>query len=311
MDRGAERGDAMNATQDLRHEFQFTSKDGLRIACTRWQIGEPARGVIQIADGMGEHSGRYSELIAALQEAGLVVYANDHRGHGRTAGLPEHFGDFGKGGFDLLVDDIFELSRVAKKENPGKPFILFAYSMGSFAAQQYILDHSEFIDGLALSGSGILDGVAKRASSASPSNPNFLNAPFEPARTPFDWLSRDSRVADAFMNDRLCFATLQPASTGSFLAASVRLADTKALSKIRPDLPIYVFSGSEDPVDLELAGVRSLIERYHEAGVRYISHDFYEGGRHEMLNELNRDEVRRNLLAWISAVLQAKCRHNN
>lgn len=217
MDPGAERGDPMNATQDLRHEFQFTSKDGLRIACTRWQTGEPARGVIQIAHGMGEHSGRYSELIAALQEAGLVVYANDHRGHGRTAGSPEHFGDFGKGGFDLLVDDIFELSRVAKKENPGKPFILFAHSMGSFAAQQYILDHSEFIDGLALSGSGILDGVAKRASSASPSNPNFLNAPFEPARTPFDWLSRDPRVADAFMNDPLCFATLQPASTGSSL----------------------------------------------------------------------------------------------
>jgi len=175
----------------------------------RWQSNGPARGVIQIAHGMGEHSGRYSELIAALQEAGLVVYANDHRGHGRTAGSPDHFGDFRKGGFDLLVDDMYELSRVAKRENPDKRFILFGHSMGSFAAQQYILDHSDFIDGLALSGSGILDGVAKRAISVSPANPNFLNARFEPARTPFDWLSRDPGVADAFMNDPLCFAALQ------------------------------------------------------------------------------------------------------
>lgn len=239
----------MTATQDLRHGFQFTSKDGLRIACSRWQSGGPARGVIQIAHGMGEHSGRYSELIAALQGAGLVVYANDHRGHGRTAASPEHFGDFGKGGFDLLVDDMFELAHIAKKENREKPFILFGHSMGSFAAQQFVLDHSDFLDGLVLSGSGILDGVAKRASSAGSSESNFLNARFEPARTPFDWLSRDPRVADAFMNDPLCFAALQPASAESFLAASARLADPDALSKIRPDLPIYLFSGSEDRLD--------------------------------------------------------------
>jgi alpha-beta hydrolase superfamily lysophospholipase len=310
MDPGPGHGDPVNATQDLRRDFQFTSKDGLRIACSRWQSREPARGVIQISHGMGEHSGRYSELIAALLGAGLVVYANDHRGHGRTAASPEHFGDFGRGGFDLLVDDMFELSRIAKKENPEKSLILFGHSMGSFAAQQYILDHSEFIDGLALSGSGILDGVAKRASSASSSEPNFLNARFQPARTPFDWLSRDPRVADAFMNDPLCFAALQPASAASFLAAATRLADSNALSKIRPDLPIYIFSGSDDPVGLELEGVRTLIERYHQAGVSDISHEFYDGGRHEMLNELNRGEVRTNLLAWISTVLPAKGHDN-
>ena len=290
------RGNPMNATRNLRCDFQFSSKDGLRIACSRWQSGVPARGLIQIAHGMGEHSGRYSELIAALQEAGLVVYANDHRGHGRTAGSPEHFGDFGKGGFDLLVEDMFEVSRIAKKENPEIPFILLGHSMGSFAAQQYILDHSDFIDGLVLSGSGILDGIAKRASSVSSSNPNFLNARFEPARTPFDWLSRDPRVADAFMNDPLCFAALQPESAASFLAASIRLSDSNALSKIRPNLPIYVFSGGEDPVGLELEDVRSLIERYQKAGLCNVSHKFYEGGRHEMLNELNPGEVRASLL---------------
>jgi alpha-beta hydrolase superfamily lysophospholipase len=293
----------------LRHAFRFTSEDGLRIACFRWESRGPVRGVIQIAHGLGEHSGRYSELIEALQEAGLVVYANDHRGHGHTAGSPEHLGDFGRGGFDLLVDDMVELSLIAKQENPGKQFILFGHSMGSFAAQQYVLDHSHLIDGLVLSGSGILDGVLKLATSTGPQKYNFLNVRFEPARTPADWLSRDPHVVDAFLNDPLCFAILQESSLESFLGASSRLADPDALSKIRADLPVYLFSGGEDPIGQQLEGVRTLIERYHKVGLSSIHHDFYEGGRHEMLNELNRSQVRTNLLAWISDVLRHRFGH--
>jgi alpha-beta hydrolase superfamily lysophospholipase len=298
----------MNAIPDLTHEFRFRSKDGLQIACYRWQSHGPARGVFQIAHGMGEHSGRYADLIAALQHAGLVVYAQDHRGHGRTAGSKEQLGDFGQGGFDLLVDDMVQLTGIARDEYPGIPFILFGHSMGSFASQQYVLDHSDSIDGLVLSGSGILDGVAKLAVAARFSKSNFLNDRFEPARTPFDWLSRDPRVADAFMNDPLFFATLQPASAASFLAASSRLANPEAISKIRRDLPIYLFSGSEDPVGQQLEGVRTLIDRYREAGLRDISHNFYEGGRHEMLNELNREEVRAKLLAWLSVIFRRAAR---
>ena len=296
----------MNTTRNSHHEFRFTSKDGLQIACSRWQSHGPARGVVQIAHGLGEHSGRYSDLIAVLQEAGLVVYANDHRGHGRTVTSPEHFGDFGEGGFDLLVQDMVELTLIAKEENPDKPLVLFGHSMGSFAAQQYVLDNSDSIDGLTLSGSGILDGLLKLASSAGREKYNFLNAHFEPARTPFDWLSRDARVVDAFMKDPLCFPALQPASTESFLGASARLADPHALCKIRPDLPMYLFSGSQDPVGQQLEGVRILIDRYYNAGLRDISHDFYQGGRHEMLNELNRGQVRTNLLVWMSGVLQVQ-----
>ena len=296
----------MITTRNSHHEFRFTSKDGLQIACSRWQSHGPARGVVQIAHGLGEHSGRYSDLIAVLQEAGLVVYANDHRGHGRTVTSPEHFGDFGEGGFDLLVQDMVELTLIAKEENPDKPLVLFGHSMGSFAAQQYVLDNSDSIDGLTLSGSGILDGLLKLASSAGREKYNFLNAHFEPARTPFDWLSRDARVVDAFMKDPLCFPALQPASTESFLRASARLADPHALSKIRPDLPMYLFSGSQDPVGQQLEGVRILIDRYYNAGLRDISHDFYQGGRHEMLNELNRGQVRTNLLVWMSGVLQVQ-----
>jgi len=281
------------------NEFQFTSTDGLRVACARWDSIGPVRGVVQIAHGMGEHIGRYAGVIEALVSAGLTVYGNDHRGHGHTAYSSAQFGDFGEGGFELLVEDMTRLSRVAKEENPDKPFFLLGHSMGSFASQQYVLDHSREVDALILSGSGALDGVARLASSA-PAGTNFLNARFEPARTPFDWLSRDSRVVDAFINDPLCFAALQPASTASFLAAAPRLSDPVSLGKIRADLPIYLFSGSEDPVGQQLEGVEILIKRYRDAGIQNISHDFYQGGRHEMLNEINREEVLSNLLGWMS-----------
>jgi len=263
------------------------------------------RGVIQIAHGMGEHIGRCVGLIEVLVSAGLTVYGNDHRGHGRTAPSAALLGDFGEGGFDLLVEDMVRLSRIAKEETPDLPLLLLGHSMGSFAAQQYVLDHSREVDGLILSGSGALDGLARLATSA-PAGKNILNAPFEPSRTPFDWLSRDSAVVDAFNNDPLCFAQLQPAASASFFAAAPRLSDPVSLRKIRDDLPIYLFSGSEDPVGQQLEGVRALIERYHKAAIRDISHDFYPGGRHEMLNEINHGEVHARLLAWISAVLEKR-----
>src|SRR5262245_22192991 len=284
-------------------EFAFTSSDGLRISCSRWDAGDQMRGVVQIAHGMGEHIGRYGETIDALTSAGFTVYGNDHRGHGRTALPDASFGDFGPGGFNLLVEDMVRLSRIAAQEHPNAPFFLLGHSMGSFAAQQYVLDHSGTIDGLMLSGSGALDGLARIARLAQEGR-DFLNDSFDPARTPFDWLSRDDAVVDAYMRDPLCFAELKPAAFAFFLAAAPRLSNVVELRKIRGDLPIYIFSGSDDPVGQQLEGVQALIERYREAGLIDISHDFYAGGRHEMLNELNRDEVRARLLRWISSALK-------
>jgi alpha-beta hydrolase superfamily lysophospholipase len=284
------------------HQFQFPSADGLPIVCTRWKNRNPPRGVIQIAHGMGEHIGRYNDLIEALVHAGLLVYGNDHRGHGRTAVSPEKLGDFGPGGFNLLVEDMAHLSHIARRENPDQPFILFGHGMGSFAAQQYVLKHSDLIDGLILSGSGALDELARLAK--TPPLEKILNGQFAPARTPFDWLSRDPDVADAFMRDPLCFGTLQPASMKSFLAAAPKLADPRRLRSIRRALPIYLFSGSEDPLGQQLEGLRILMGRYRRAGLSNISHHFYPGGRYEMLNEINAVEVRTNLLLWISSVLR-------
>jgi len=132
----------------------------------------------------------------------------------------------------------------------------------------------------------------------------LMNAPFVPPRTPFDWLSRDKAEVDAFISDPLCFPSLNARSMKSFLDASSRLADPIEIRKVRKDLPIYIFSGSEDPVGQRLEGVRALTERYRSAGITSITHDFYPSGRHEMLHELNRGEVVTNLLVWISGILE-------
>src|SRR6201995_720011 len=284
----------------LIERFRLTSSDGLCIACARWDSRGPARAVVQIAHGMREHMGRYGDTVDALVAAGLTVYANDHRGHGLS--VHSQMGELGRDGFEVLVQDMVRLSEIAREENPDLPLLLLGHDLGSFAAQRYVIDHSHEIDGLILSGSGALDGLA-RAARPETAGRNLLHAAFEPARTPFDWLCRDKAIVDAFMADPLCFEDLHPDSLVSFLGAAPRLCDPVALRNIRGDLPIYVFSGSEDPVGQQLRGLHRLIGRYRDAGLHDIAFDFYPGGRHEMLNETNRRQVQTRLLGWISRTL--------
>jgi alpha-beta hydrolase superfamily lysophospholipase len=245
--------------------------------------------------------GRYAATVDALVAAGLIVYANDHRGHGLSA--QARLGELGKGGFELLVQDMVRLSEIAREDNPDLPLLLLGHDMGSFAAQSYVIDHSHEIDGLILSGSGVLDGLA-RAALVEAAGSNLFNAAFEPSRTPFDWLCRDQEIVDAFMADPLCFDDLHPDSLVSFLGAAPRLSDPFALRRIRGDLPIYLFSGSEDPVGQQLRGLQRLIDRYRDAGLSDIAFDFYPGGRHEILNEINRRQVQTRLLGWIFQMLE-------
>jgi alpha-beta hydrolase superfamily lysophospholipase len=288
----------MTADKDL---FHFTGADGTRIAAYRWPARGAARAVLQISHGMGEHALRYLEPLQPLLASGIAIYANDHRGHGLTAPTREALGDFGPGGFSAVVDDMARLSALIRDEHPRTPLILLGHSMGSFAVQIYLLTHSGLIDGAVLSGSTALDLLP-------PPDPNAngleaFNAPFEPARTPFDWLSRDPAEVDKYIADPLCGFSATAESMVSLFTAAAPLFAPSALNHIPSTLPIYFFSGDQDPINGGLAWLKPLVERYREAGLRDVTFDFYRSGRHEMLNETNRAEVVANFGAWIERVL--------
>lgn len=279
--------------------FHFDGADGTRIVGYRWAALSPVKAVLQISHGMGEHALRYLAPLQPLREAGVAIYANDHRGHGRTATT---LGDFGPGGFAGVVDDMARLSAIARAEHPGKKLILLGHSMGSFALQIYLVLHSRLIDGAVLSGSAALDMLP-------PPDPNgagleAFNKPFEPARTPFDWLSRDGAEVDKYIADPLCGFSVDQASMASIFAAAAPLFEADTLKRIRAELPIYLIAGDRDPLNAGLAALTPLVERYRAAGIKDVTHDFYAGGRHEMLNETNRAEVVANLGAWIARVAE-------
>ena len=281
--------------------FSFLGADGTRIAGYHWPAVGQTRGVLQLSHGMGEHALRYLPKLQKLRDAGIAIYANDHRGHGKTAGSAAALGDFGPGGFSAIVNDMALLSALARRENPGAKLILLGHSLGSFALQIYLLSHSGLIDGAVLSGSAAMDLLPPPDPNAAALN--AFNAPFEPARTPFDWLSRDPHEVDAYVADPLCGFSANQTSMMSIFTAAAPMFEEGALKKIRSELPIYLFAGDQDPLNGGLAWLSPLVDRYRDAGIKRVSFDFYRGGRHEMLNETNRDEVVANLLKWIENVL--------
>ena len=280
-----------------RDDFSFPSSDGLEIAYYRWRVPARAAGIVQIAHGMGEHALRYAHVAEFLNQAGYHVYASDHRGHGRTAKNVEALGDFGSAGWNGLVADLAMVTKLARTREGGLPVILLGHSMGSFAAQQYVLDNSAQIAGLVLSGSAAVDKLAIDPSREA--DLTAFNQAFEPARTPYDWLSRDNAAVDAYVADRLCGFGINKRAMATMAAGASRLVDPAELSKIRSDLPIYIFAGDKDPINHDLEWLKPLAERYRAAGVADVSEKYYPNGRHEMLNETNRDEVMSDLLAWI------------
>jgi alpha-beta hydrolase superfamily lysophospholipase len=283
--------------------FTLTAPDGTELAATRWSGDRDATLIVQIAHGMGEHSGRYRRLAEALVGAGAVVYTSDHRGHGNTAGSPERHGDLGPGGWEGLVSDLGVVSSHARSEHPDLPLAVVGHSMGSFALQRYLLDHSADLDAAVLSGSTAVDVVAAKIDPTEDVDLSAFNAPFEPARTEYDWLSRDPDEVDAYVGDPMCGFGLVAASTASMIEGVDGVADPDRLAGIRTELPVLLMSGDADP----LAGGGSLItlvaDRYREAGLTDVSVRLYPGARHEVFNETNRDEITADLIGWIERVL--------
>jgi alpha-beta hydrolase superfamily lysophospholipase len=282
--------------------FSYPARDGLEITAYRWDPPGTPRGVVQLTHGMGEHLLRYADLAAALTGRGYVVYGQDHRGHGATAGSADALGQLGAGGWDELVNDVDLLVSHARTEHPGLPLVLLGHSMGSFAVQQYLLDHSHRVDAAVLTGTAALDLLEPALDLDSQLDLAAFNAPFEPARTDYDWLSRDPAQVDAYVADARCGFGLDVPAVKAMFAAAHPLADPDRLAGVRSDLPVYIAVGDADPVNGQLALVHALVERYRAAGVTDVTLHAYAGARHEVLNETNREEVVADLLAWLDRV---------
>jgi alpha-beta hydrolase superfamily lysophospholipase len=285
-------------------ELTVPSAHGVSVKAYRWDPGQAPRGIVQLTHGMGEHLLRYAPLATALTQAGFVVVGQDHRGHGATAENGQ-WGFLGPGGWDELVRDIGRLSDAVRADLPGLPLVLLGHSMGSFAAQQYVLDHSEELAGLVLTGTAALDLLEPALSPDEPLDLSAFNAPFRPARTDFDWLSRDEAQVDAYVADPRCGFGLSEADGRQMFVSARQLADPGRLARLRRDLPVFVAVGDQDPVNGQLALVHGLVRRLEEAGLSDLTLKIYEGARHEVFNETNRNEVVADLLGWLDRVLPA------
>lgn len=298
--------------------FRLKADDGVEVYVHRWLPDSAPRAVFQIAHGLAEHAARYGRLAQALTAQGFAVYANDHRGHGQTAPSGGHGFFAERDGWRKCVGDLWTLNRRIATDHPGLPIILLGHSMGSFMAQDFVADHSDAIAGLVLSGSNgpppAIAGIGRiiarierlrqgaRGKSALLQAMMFgeFNKPFKPARTEFDWLSRDPAEVDAYVADPSCGFEFSNQLAVDLLDALGALLKPERLARIRKDLPVYIFSGSDDPVG---ANLPALAEAYREAGLTKVEMRIYPGARHETLNETNRDEVTADLAAWSETVV--------
>ena len=267
---------------------RYEGADGTGLAGFRWSAPGKARAVIQLAHGAGEHAMRYLEPLTPLLEAGYVVYAADHRGHGMTSGM-SHLGDFGPGGASAAVDDMAVLARLIREREPGLPLILLGHSMGAMFSQVWLLDHSALIDALVLSGT---------AGGGGPRPSGGPNSGYAHPRTDYDWLSRDEAEVDKYIADPFCGIRFAPDSAASFATLRERRATPEELAKVKKGLPVYIFVGDEDPINARLERLTPLVDAYKAAGLD-VTLKVYPGGRHEMLNETNRSEVVGDLRAWL------------
>ena len=290
-----------------RQDFSFTGSDGLQIACYRWPHAGRATGILQMSHAFGSNALHFARLATVMSDAGFEVYASDHRGCGRTAKDLRSLGDFGGiAGWKATVADVVLLNKIAISENAGLPLIVLGQGIGSFIVQQFLLDHSELVAGAILSGSAALDQLVAAFKSGELES---LNAAFEPARTPLDWLSRDNIAVDAFLNDPSCSFGFGETTLEALAHAAPRLSDPKELAGIRSKLPIYLLAGDQDPINRQLEWVKLLASRYRTAGVFDVTEQYYPGGRHELLHETNWEEVQKDLLRWCRRVCDSPNRN--
>jgi alpha-beta hydrolase superfamily lysophospholipase len=301
--------------------FTLTAADGTNLHIHRWLPSAPAKAAVQIAHGMAEHGARYARLAAALSAAGYAVYVNDHRGHGRTATSPEQLGFLGeREGWRKCLDDLWLLNRAIAADHPGVPVVLLGHSMGSTMAQQVMGEHGESLAGVVLSApSGQPTGTAAlgrflarierlrlgaRGHSPTIHRMTFatFNKPFAPARTAFDWLSRDPDEVDKYVADPLCGFTVSVQLWSELLNAWLTVSRPEWHRRIPKHLPVLVIAGRRDPVSQGARQLEPMLAAYDAAGLKDLEHRVYPDARHELFNETNRDEVTSHLIGWLDRI---------
>lgn len=310
--------------------FTYKDQDGIEIFVYKWEPETKPKAAVQISHGLAEHAKRYERVAEALCKEGYICYADDHRGHGRTVGdlteatLAGNAGVLGPNGWIGTVNSVHELTNIIKKENLSIPIFLIGHSWGSFISQDIIQQWGKDYKGCILSGSNgkILKlllkagkAIAKKdlqkrgptAPSPKMDNLSFksYNRPWkkEPGATKFEWLSRDKAEIKKYIDDPWC-GFISPASLYlEMLKGFEKIWDETNEKKIPKELAIYFMSGSEDPVSRGTKDLIPLIERYKEYGIKDVSYKFYENGRHEMFNEINRDEVYKDVINWLNSHL--------
>jgi alpha-beta hydrolase superfamily lysophospholipase len=304
------------------NEPTFTlSSDGFELVVDRRLPAGPPRAAVVIAHGMAEHALRYRRFAGELAERGYAVYAPDLRGHGRTAGDDAKLGWGGDDGWNGMLRDLQRVAERVRTDLPGVPLVLFGHSMGSALSQRFAQLHGAELAALILSGSfgsapnigaGIAASQAVRLirgdRAPSPLQRTMFadfNKPF-PQRTGFEWLSRDDAEVRAYAGDPRCGFTFSNRLMLDMLRGYVETWKPANERKIRAGLPVLLFSGQLDPVGRQTQSVAALAARYRALGLTDVETIFYPDARHEMLNETNRDEVVRDVAAWLDARLPAR-----
>lgn len=303
--------------------FTLDRTGGQQVAGYRWlPDDDAARAVVVIAHGMAEHASRYARFASALTGAGYAVYAQDHRGHGRTAelgGAPGVLAE--RDGFETVVDDLHGLVEHARQEQPGLPVVLFGHSMGSFLMRRYVQRHHGDTAALVVCGTASDPGALGRVGRTialgqsrlrGRGHPSGLmtsltfggyNRPFRPNRTDFDWLSRDDAEVDAYVADPWCGRACSAGFYVDLLGGLATINSEVEAARTPTGLPVLVISGTADPVGGDGKGVRAVAEQLQRVGVSAVTLRLYPQARHELLNETDRDEVTADILSWLDDAL--------
>lgn len=302
-------------------DFSFPSCDGIHTCHAKeWVPEGRPRGVVQIVHGVAEHIGRYDPAARFLASHGYVVCGEDHLGHGLTAG--GKFGYFGpKNGWSLVSRDIRRLRELGAERHPSLPYVMLGHSMGSFLTRTYLIRWPGTVSAAVLSGTGqeaacaVASGKALAGALCRVKGPDHVssllndlslgayNKAFKPNRTSSDWISRDEAAVDAYLADPLCTFIPTVGMFRDMMGGLQFIANKKNLAKMNKTTPVYFLSGSQDPVGSMGKGVHKVADLFRCAGCKDVTVKLYPGGRHEMLNEINRQEVFEDLLFWLESKL--------